>query len=427
MGKENLRSGIVTIFGNHVTYSELGSNNVSLQATLLTNQELIKKLTGLEDGANVLNAEAIGVLCHKGVKKTFGDVGYYKGFNVAYQPCAQTDGVELAECLEYRINMVKEFVKHADWITKVETFNFKGLDVKIKRVTETSNSFPLRFFIDGVKQSPYWTEFINKLITLSFEDRVKYLTIENSQKDGLSVIVKVGQKKKTFLIHNSTEPEVGEFKETINKAIISAAEFLESCLAEQKHHTFNLSHETKPQHPVFNFDNLLVTDGYKTSHYGKQEIPEMLRCLFEPAERINPFEHIGEVLSNTQVAILKQIIPTIQPNPFILNGLEKTIRERDVRIEKLERDLKLQITIKKGLEKGLNDITDNIINLKANAKRDNIEKAELKVEVNNLTQSNGLLKDALLNAVEQLSVYQKREAKIAEVVKLTYKIESFNK
>jgi len=424
MGKENLRSGIVTIFGNHVSYSELGSNNVSLQATLLTNQELIKKLTGLEDGANVLNAEAIGVLCHKGVKKTFGDVGYYKGFNVAYQPCAQTDGVELAECLEYRINMVKEFVKHADWITKVETFNFKGLDVKIKRVTETSNSFPLRFFIDGVKQSPYWTEFINKLITLSFEDRVKYLTIENSQKDGLSVIVKVGQKKKTFLIHNSTEPEVGEFKETINNVIIPAAEFLEKCLAElkPKQHIFNLSVDS---HPVFK--PFLVTDGYKTSHYGKREIPEMLRCFFEPAERINPFEHIGEVLSNTQVAILKQIIPTIQNNPFVLDGLGQTIRERDVRIEKLEQQLKLQTSMKQAFKKGFDDITDDIVNLKAKAKRDNIEKAELKVELQKSIERNKDLKDSLLSAVEQLSVYQKREAKIAEVVKLTYKIESFNK
>jgi len=89
--------------------------------------------------------------------------------------------------------------------------------------------------------------------------------------------------------------------------------------------------------------------------------------------------------------------------------------------------LKLQTSMKQAFKKGFDDITDDIVNLKAKAKRDNIEKAELKVEVNNLTQSNGLLKDALLNAVEQLSVYQKREAKIAEVVKLTYKIESFNK
>lgn len=414
MSKENLSSGIITIFGNHVTYSMLGSDNVTLQATLLSNYELVKKLTGLtgvEDCENVFNAEAIGLLSYNGVKKTFGDKGYYKGFNLAYQPCAQTDATELAECLEYRINMVKEFVKHCDWIAKVETFNFKGLDVKIKRVTETSNSFPLRFFIDGVKQSPYWTEFINQLITLSFEDRAKYLTIENSQKDGLSVIVKVNNKKKKFLIHNSTEPEVGEFKETINKAIISAAEFLERCLAElkPKQHVFNLSVEPKPQHPVFNFDNLLVTDGYKTQHHIKQEIPEMLKHFFiaDDIEKISILaaEHsclFDTILNNVAPRGIRRsaVLPEyVNVNPLVLEGFVKTIRARDQEIIDVRKEL------------------DNVYKAKA----------DLLAQLTQAITQRSSLKIELQNAVEQLSVYQKREAKIAEVDALTEKIESFNK
>lgn len=409
MNKENSGNGVVNVFGHSINYYRIGTTNVVLSPINTTTKEFIKKLIGLEDGENIFNAEAIGLLTHKGVKKTFGDVGYYKGFNLDYQPCAQTDETELAECLEYRINMVKEFVNHADWLTKVETFNFKGLDVKIKRVTETSNSFPLRFFIDGVKQSPYWTEFINQLIALSFEDRAKYLTIENSQKDGLSVIVKVGQKKKTFLIHNSTEPEVGEFKETINKAIISAAEFLEKCLAElkPKQHVFNLSVEPKPQHPAFN--PFLVMDGYKTQHRIKQEIPEMLKHFFiaDDIEKVSipAAEHsclLETILNDFAPRGIRRsaVLPEyINVNPFVLDGLEKTIRARDQEL--------IDVRIELG----------NVYKAKA----------DLLAQLTQAITQRSSLKIELQNAVEQLSLYQKREAKIAEVDALTEKIESFNK
>lgn len=397
--KVNGSAGYLNVNGHQIGYTGLGTENLKLEPIGITKKALSKILTGVAC-ENLFFKNKLGTVLYNGYQKTFGDYGYYKGFNLAYHPVLQKTVEDLAESIEYRIGIIKAYVKHIDWLKETDVFGFNGKRIEIKRVTSQDGTFPIRFLVEGKNQTIYWQEFIKDLIEESFEDRKKYLTFKVTGK-GFCVIAKVGNTQQLFVICPYKEPEICEFKEIINNTIKTVATFVENALAEQKP-------KPKRQHPVFEkrfFNPFTDMDAYKVQHNTTQENSKNFRVTFLPPERVNPFENIGEVLSNTQAAILKQIMPTLENNPFVLDGLGKTIREREIEIMGLKMDLEKAIQDKENSQRYYTGKLQAVYNEKL-------------VILENFRT----LRAELVETKALLNTYQLREAKIAEVDALTEKI-----
>lgn len=227
ISETNPKKGILSIDGNDIAFSELGTSNFKLEAVNMSNKELTKKVTGVDETwyGGIFDNGKINTMSYRNYQRS-------NFRTLSFRSLENAKTVEqLILAIQERIEVVKEWTAFIDWFKKVETFTFAGKEILIKRVVGV-NETPIRIFINGVRTKLTPFELFKLLINEHFGEKSKYISF-SSYFNSLKVFIEHNDFKaaKDFELYKGAI-EVGEFKKLIDNVIADSSTYLTEKLNE---------------------------------------------------------------------------------------------------------------------------------------------------------------------------------------------------